>query len=73
MKSSRRKEIRAREDKELAFDLKNAKKELFNLRFHAASEKVAKPSEIRRMRREIALINTLMRERELGIRGEKHR
>jgi large subunit ribosomal protein L29 len=73
MKNSRRKEIRAREDKELVFDLKNAKKELFNLRFQSASEKVAKPSQIRTLRREIALINTLMRERELGIRGEKHR
>jgi len=73
MKNSRRKEIRAREDKELAFDLKNAKKELFNLRFQSASEKVAKPSEIRRLRREIALINTLLRERDLGIHGEKHR
>jgi large subunit ribosomal protein L29 len=73
MKNSRLKEIRAREDKELNFDLKTAGKELFNLRFQSASEKVAKPSEIRRLWREIALINTLLRERDLGIHGEKHR
>lgn len=73
MKNSRLKEIRAKEDKELVFDVKAAKKELFNLRFQSASEKLSKPSRIRTLRREIALVNTLLRERDLGIRGEKHR
>ncbi|MFO0981740.1 MAG: 50S ribosomal protein L29 [Planctomycetota bacterium] len=73
MKKSRRKEFRSKEDKELTFDLKTLRKELFDLRFQSASEKLPSPSRIRTVRREIALVNTLLRERDLKIHGEQHR
>ena len=40
-------------------------KNLFQLRFQSATERLETPSEIRKSRREIARIKTIMREREL--------
>jgi large subunit ribosomal protein L29 len=40
-------------------------KQLFNLRFQSATERVETPSELRKIRRDIARIKTVMREREL--------
>ena len=47
--------------------LREAKEELFNLRFQAATGQLENNSRLRVVRKDIARIYTLMRERELGI------
>ena len=49
--------------------LKEAKEELFNLRFQAATGQLESHGRLRTVRREIARIYTVLRERELGIIG----
>jgi len=61
-------EIRARSDEELAKQLEEAYQELFNLRFRAATRQLANHREIPRVKREIARLKTIIRERELSIR-----
>ncbi|HHW51216.1 MAG TPA: 50S ribosomal protein L29 [Pseudoclavibacter sp.] len=53
----------------LASELKKAKEELFNLRFQAATGNVANNGRVRAVKRDIARIYTVLRERELGIRS----
>ncbi len=67
------KELREKEDTELRFDIATLERELFDLRFKSSSEGLAQPSRIRAIRREVARIRTLLRERELAIRGAKSR
>ncbi len=67
------KELRGKEDRELEFDLRNLEKELFELRFKASAEDISNPSRIRQIRKDIARIKTLLRERELGVRGQEKR
>ena len=64
-------EVRSKEDKELRYDLKNLTKELFDLRFQSASENLSNTARINQIRKDIARILTVMRERELGIRGAR--
>jgi large subunit ribosomal protein L29 len=47
--------------------LREAKEELFNLRFQAATGQLESHGRLRQVRREIARIYTVLRERELGI------
>ena len=61
-------EIRARSDEELAKRLEEAYQELFNLRFRAATKQLVNHREIPRVRRGIARLKTIIRERGLGIR-----
>ncbi len=63
-------EIRQQEDKELGAMLRELRQELFNLEFQSASEQLENPSRIRQIRRDIARIETVRRERQLGIRGQ---
>ena len=60
-------ELRNRLDDELFTKLSEAKEELFNLRFQAATGQLENHGRLRAVRREIARIYTVMRERELGI------
>ena len=60
-------ELRELEDEELVPKLKEAKEELFNLRFQTATGQLESHGRLRAVRREIARIYTVMRERELGI------
>ena len=60
-------ELRALEDDELVTKLREAKEELFNLRFQAATGQLENHGRLRAVRKEIARIYTVMRERELGI------
>ena len=60
-------ELRQLGDEELVAKLREAKEELFNLRFQAATGQLENNSRLRVVRKEIARIYTLMRERELGI------
>lgn len=58
-------ELRELNDEQLEFSLKEAQKELFTLRFQSATEKLDTPSSKQRLRREIARIKTIQRERSL--------
>ncbi len=62
-------EVRSKEDKELRYDLKNLKKELFDLRFQSASENLSNTARFKQIKKDIARILTIMWEREKGIRG----
>lgn len=57
------------EDSRLADELKKAKEELFNLRFQSATGQLDNNGRIRAVKRDIARIYTVIRERELGIRA----
>lgn len=60
-------ELRAATDDELVAKLREAKEELFNLRFQAATGQLESHGRLRSVRRDIAKIYTVLRERELGI------
>src|SRR5690625_661290 len=57
------------EDERLVEELKKAKAELFNLRFQSATGQLESHGRVRQVRRDIARIYTVIRERELGIRA----
>jgi len=61
-------EIRALTNEELLKKLEEAHQELFNLRFRLATRQLANHREIPRVKKTIARIETILRERELGIR-----
>ena len=56
------------EDERLAEELKKAKAELFNLRFQSATGQLQNSARLKAVRKDIARIYTILRERELGIR-----
>jgi large subunit ribosomal protein L29 len=56
------------DDDVLNAELAKAKQELFNLRFQQATGQLESHGRLRAVRRDIARIYTIMRERELGIR-----
>ena len=60
-------DLRELADDDLAAKLGEAKEELFNLRFQAATGQLESHGRLRAVRRDIARIYTIMRERELGI------
>ncbi len=57
------------EDERLVDELKKAKEELFNLRFQAATGQLESHGRLKAVKRDIARIYTVIRERELGIRA----
>ncbi|QBE48111.1 50S ribosomal protein L29 [Leucobacter triazinivorans] len=61
-------ELDSFEDERLAEELKKAKAELFNLRFQSATGQLESHGRVRQVKRDIARIYTVLRERELGIR-----
>jgi len=63
-------ELRALSGDDLAQKLLEAKEELFNLRFQAATGQLESNGRLRAVRRDIARIYTVLRERELGIIGQ---
>ena len=64
-------EIRDLADEELVARLGEAKEELFNLRFQVATGQLDNNRRLQHVRRDIARIYTVMRERELGIVRER--
>ncbi len=60
-------ELRNLNDVELAAKLREAKEELFNLRFQGATGQLENHGRLRAIRTDIARIYTILRERELGI------
>ena len=61
-------ELRNLLDEELMTKLREAKEELFNLRFQSATGQLESHGRLRTVKRDIARIYTVVRERELGIR-----
>ena len=57
------------DDASLQSELKKAKEELFNLRFQSATGQLESNGRLKAVKRDIARIYTVLRERELGIRG----
>ena len=55
------------DDEDLVVKLREAKEELFNLRFQVATGQLDNNRRLQHVRRDIARIYTVMRERELGI------
>ena len=62
-------ELDSFEDEKLVDELKKAKEELFNLRFQSATGQLESHGRLRAVKRDIARIYTVVRERELGIRA----
>ncbi|OGN92235.1 MAG: 50S ribosomal protein L29 [Chloroflexi bacterium RBG_13_48_17] len=60
-------EIRSLGDGELSKKLAEARQELFNLRLRIATRQLANHRELPKVRRRIARIETIIRQRELGI------
>ncbi|MBI9114044.1 50S ribosomal protein L29 [Sanguibacter suaedae] len=56
------------DNEKLVAELEKAKKELFNLRFQSATGQLESHGRLKAVRRDIARIYTILRERELGIR-----
>ena len=61
-------EIRALSTEELKKQLEEAHQELFNLRLRLATKQLVNHREIPRVKKKIARLETIMRERALGIR-----
>jgi large subunit ribosomal protein L29 len=62
-------ELDTYEDERLLDELKKAKEELFNLRFQSATGQLESHGRLRAVKRDIARVYTVIRERELGIRA----
>lgn len=60
------KEIRELTDEQLLSKIEEAKEELFNLRFQQATGSLEKPSRIHELRKLVARMKTIKRERELS-------
>lgn len=59
-------EIRSFSDEELSAKIKEAHEELFNLRFRLATRQLGNHREIPAVKKRIAQMETILRERELG-------
>jgi large subunit ribosomal protein L29 len=64
-------EYRGMSDEQLELALKDVLKNLFHLRFQSATDRLETPSEITKAKREAARIRTILRERQLRIRGQE--
>jgi len=64
-------EMRQLTTDELERELENRSKELFNLRFQAATEQMENASRVRGVRRDIARMKTILRERALQAQAPK--
>ena len=63
MKGSKASDLRAKSADELLVSLKDRQEALFNKRFQTEVEQIGNPSEIRKLRREIARIKTVLCEK----------
>ncbi len=60
-------EIRALSDEELRKQLEAAHRELFDLRFRLSTKQLVNHRELPRVKKDIARLKTIMRQRELGV------
>lgn len=56
-------ELREMSDDQLVHELRETQNELFRLRFQATTERLDAPSNLKRLRRRVARIKTIQRER----------
>lgn len=68
---SKASQLREMNDEQLRFSLAETKEQLFRLRFQAATERLDAPSSLMKLRREVARINTILRQRELAAPSAK--
>jgi large subunit ribosomal protein L29 len=59
------KELRDKETPALVHELKDKQKHLFTLRSQAVTEKLEDPTQLKKTRRDIAQIRTILRQREM--------
>jgi large subunit ribosomal protein L29 len=59
-------DIRDLSDTEIQDQIIQAKEELFRLRFRGATQQLESPALVKSLRRDIARLNTILRERELS-------
>jgi large subunit ribosomal protein L29 len=59
-------ELREMNDEQLEFTLRETRDELFRLRFQAATERLDAPSNLMKLRREVARLLTIQRERQIA-------
>lgn len=59
-------EIRELSNEEILSKIEESKAELFNLRFQQATGSLEKPSRIHELRKQVARMKTILRERELS-------
>lgn len=62
------KEFRDLNDSDLAKQLEESHQELFNLRLRLSTKQLVNHREVRRVKKNIARMKTILRERELGVR-----
>lgn len=60
------KELREMSNEQLNAKISECKEELFNLRFSQVTGNLEKPSRLRELRKQVAQMKTILRERELG-------
>ncbi|MDI9469481.1 MAG: 50S ribosomal protein L29 [Bacillota bacterium] len=60
------KQYRERSNEELQSEIRQLKEQLFRLRFQHATKQLENTSELRNVRRDLARVNTILRERELA-------
>jgi len=65
MKTNELTELMTKSTDELDTEMKNKKTELFNLRFQLATGQLQNTSAIQRVKRDIARVKTIIRQREL--------
>ena len=68
MRQMKNSEIRALTNEEIIKKIEESKEELFNLRFSQATGNLEKPARIHELRKLVARMKTILRERELGIK-----
>ena len=66
--ASKLKEFREMTTEDLTKQLEESRQELFNHRFRLSTKQLVNHREVRRVKRKIARLKTLLTERELGIR-----
>ena len=65
-------ELRQKPADDLRREIAAAEREIWKIKFQRGSEKAGDPNRVRTLRREVARMQTVLRERELGIeRGAK--
>ena len=68
---SKTSEFREMSDEQLMHELRETRQELFRLRFQASSERLDAPSNLQKLRRDIARIKTIERERQLAAEAKE--
>jgi large subunit ribosomal protein L29 len=71
MPAPKTEELRQMTDEDLVARLKENKEELFNLRFQSATGQLENHGRLRAVKKDIARIYTVLRERELGITSDE--